>query len=43
MTSDEKLRCEVCGRVITKEESEQYDGICWKCWDDQLNEESDSI
>ncbi|MGE5555736.1 MAG: hypothetical protein ACM3UY_05665 [Methanocella sp.] len=43
MASDEKLSCEVCGRVINKEESEQYDGMCWECWDDQLTEESVSM
>jgi hypothetical protein len=43
MSSEKKLRCKVCNRVITKEESEQYDDMCWECWDDQLTEESDSM
>lgn len=43
MGSEEKLTCQVCGRVITKEESERYDGMGWECWDNQLTEESDSM
>jgi NMD protein affecting ribosome stability and mRNA decay len=43
-TGDErKITCSVCGREITEEESENYDGMCWECWDDQLTEESDSM
>jgi len=30
---------EVCGRKISKEEYESYDGLCWECWDDQMTEE----
>lgn len=26
-----------------REDSENYDGMCWECWDDQLIEESDSM
>ena len=22
---------------------EDYEGMCWECWDDQLTEESDSM
>jgi hypothetical protein len=22
---------------------QDYDGMCWECWDDQLTEESDSL
>lgn len=42
MTGD-VLRCKVCGREISKEDSKQYDGLCWECWDDQLTEETDSM
>jgi hypothetical protein len=40
---DEKLYCSVCGREISEEEYESYDGMCWECWDDQLTEESDDM
>ncbi len=40
---DDKFRCSVCGREITKEDNDDYDGMCWECWDDQLTEESDSM
>lgn len=40
---EEKCFCSVCGREISKDEYEDYDGMCWECWDDQLTEESDSI
>ena len=40
---DEKLHCSVCGKEITKDECEDYEGMCWECWDDQLTEESDSM
>jgi len=35
--------CEVCGKEISQQEYEDYEGMCWECWDDQLTEESDSI
>jgi NMD protein affecting ribosome stability and mRNA decay len=38
-----KHHCEVCGREISQEEYDNYDGMCWECWDDQLTEESDSM
>jgi len=38
-----KHHCEVCGREISQEECEDYDGMCWECWDDQLTEESDTM
>jgi hypothetical protein len=41
--TDSKLFCNVCGREISKEEYDSYDGMCWECWDDQLTEESDSM
>jgi hypothetical protein len=39
----EEYYCEVCGRKISREEYEAYDGLCWECWDDQLTEESDDM
>ncbi|MGF3573581.1 MAG: hypothetical protein ACQXXG_09215 [Candidatus Bathyarchaeia archaeon] len=39
----EEYHCEICGREITKEEYETYDGMCWECWDDQLTEESEDM
>jgi len=39
MTEKEEHHCEVCGRKISKEEYESYDGLCWECWDDQMTEE----
>jgi len=36
---DEKCYCEVCGREISEDEYESYDGLCWECWDDQMTEE----
>jgi len=38
-----KLYCVVCGREISEEEYEDYDGMCWECWDDQLTEESEMM
>jgi len=35
--------CSVCGREISEEESEAFDGMCWECWDDQLTEESEMM
>jgi len=40
---EEKYYCSVCGREISKEEYEAYDGMCWECWDDQLTEESETM
>lgn len=37
------LACKVCGRDITKNDDDDYDGMCWECWDDRLTEESDSM
>jgi len=34
-------QCEVCGKEISKEDYEAYDGLCWECWGDQMTEESD--
>jgi hypothetical protein len=41
--NEEEYYCEVCGRKISKEEYEDYDGMCWECWDDQLTEESETM
>jgi hypothetical protein len=41
--NDKRFHCEVCSKEITEEDSEQYDGMCWECWDDQLTGESDSM
>ncbi|MGD0645306.1 MAG: hypothetical protein ABSA75_10415 [Candidatus Bathyarchaeia archaeon] len=40
---NKKYYCEVCGREITKEDNDNFEGMCWECWDDQLTEESDSM
>ena len=40
---EEKFCCSVCGREISEEDFEDYDGMCWECWDDQLTEESDDM
>ena len=39
-----KSFCCVCGREISEDECNDYDGMCWECcWDDQLTEESDMM
>jgi hypothetical protein len=38
-----KYHCSVCGREISEEDYEDYDGMCWECWDDQLTEESEDM
>ena len=44
MSSEEKkFHCEVCGREISREEYENYEGLCWECWDDQLTEDERMI
>ena len=37
--NEEKFYCSVCGKEISTEEYESYDGLCWECWDDQMTEE----
>jgi len=37
---EDKFYCSICGREISEEEYENFDGMCWECWDDQLTEES---
>jgi hypothetical protein len=41
--TEEKFHCSICGREIDEDEFEDYDGMCWECWDDQLTEESDDM
>lgn len=44
MTDERNVRkCKVCGKAISREESEDFEAMCWECWDDQLTEESDSM
>jgi len=38
--NEEKYYCSVCGAEISEEDYEDYDGMCWECWHDQLTEES---
>jgi hypothetical protein len=40
---EKKFHCGVCGREISEDDYDSYDGMCWECWDDQLTEESDSM
>ena len=40
---EEKYYCSVCGREISEEEYEAFDGMCWECWDDQFTEESETM
>jgi hypothetical protein len=42
-TKKEEYHCEICGREISKEEYETYEGMCWESWDDQLTEESEDM
>ena len=43
-TEEKNVRkCKVCGKEISEQDCEDYDGMCWECWDDQLTEESDSM
>jgi len=42
-SSNKKFECSVCGKEIDQEEYDEYDGMCWECWDDHLTEESDGI
>ena len=44
MTEEKNVKkCKVCGKAISREESEDFEDMCWECWDDQLTEESDSM
>ncbi len=42
-STKKKHFCEVCGKEITQQEYEDYEGMCWEYWDDQLTEESDTM
>jgi len=42
-TASGKYCCSVCGKEISEDEYEAYDGMCWECWDDQLTEESEDM
>jgi hypothetical protein len=35
--------CSVCGKKISEEDYESFDGMCWECWDNQLTEESEDM
>jgi len=42
-TEEEKYYyCRVCGRKISKEEYEAFDGLCEECWEDEMTEEIDT-
>jgi DNA-directed RNA polymerase subunit RPC12/RpoP len=41
--NDKQYHCSVCGREISEEDFEDFDGMCWECWDDQLTEESEDM
>ena len=38
-----KYHCSVCVREISEEDYEDYDGMCWEYWNDQLTEESEDM
>lgn len=40
---EERFYCSVCGREISEDEYDNYDGMCWECWDDQMTEESEDL
>jgi DNA-directed RNA polymerase subunit RPC12/RpoP len=41
--NDKQYHCSICGREISEEDFEDFDGMCWECWDDQLTEESEDM
>ena len=44
MTEEKNTRkSKVCGKAISKQDSEDFEDMCWECGDDQLTEESDSM
>ena len=44
MTEEQNVRkCKVCGKAIGKHDREDFEDLCWECWDDELTEESDNI
>jgi hypothetical protein len=45
MSENGELRCQLCGKKLEKDECysyEQYDCICWDCWQNE-EEEDDFI
>ena len=40
MDGKEEYRCRVCGRKISKEEYEAFDGLCEECWEDERTKNS---
>jgi hypothetical protein len=44
VTEEKNVRkSKVCGKATSKQESEDFEDMCWECWDEQLTEETDSI
>jgi hypothetical protein len=43
VTEEKNRKCSVCGKEFNQQDSKDYEGMCWECWDDQLTEESDSM
>jgi hypothetical protein len=44
VTQEKKMgKYKVCGKAISREESEDFEELCWESWDDRLTEESDSM
>jgi len=31
--NEEKHRCQVCGKEISQEDFDSYEGMCWECWE----------
>jgi len=42
MNEKEEYHCRVCGRKISREEYEAFDGLCEECWEDEMTEEIDA-
>ena len=42
MNEKEEYRCKICGRKISKEEHEAFEGLCKECWGDEMTEEIDT-
>jgi len=37
--NEERFYCSVCGKEISTQDYEAYDGLWWECWDDHMTEE----